>query len=132
MLAMARAIINGIAPFFIVRDVPRSVAFYCERLGFETKHQDPATDPFFAIVARDSAWIFLKSHEGLQPAPNSSRHAWIKWDAYVFVPDPDALADELAQRHMEFHTPLGVTSENLRGFEVRDPDGYVLFFGRPA
>ena len=63
--------------------------------------------------------------------PNSSRHPWMKWDAYVSVPDPDALAAEFAGSGVVFHTPLGNTSENLRGFDVRDPDGYVLFFGRP-
>jgi hypothetical protein len=24
-----------------------------------------------------------------------------------------------------------ITTERLRGFEISDPDGYVLFFGRP-
>jgi hypothetical protein len=63
--------------------------------------------------------------------PNTSRHPWIKWDVYFFVPDPDALAAEFTDRGVALHTPLGMTSENLRGFTVRDPDGYILFFGRP-
>ncbi len=28
--------------------------------------------------------------------------------------------------------PLKDTHDGLRGFEIRDPDGYVLFFGRPT
>jgi len=27
--------------------------------------------------------------------------------------------------------PLKDTHDGLRGFEICDPDGYVLFFGRP-
>jgi hypothetical protein len=27
--------------------------------------------------------------------------------------------------------PLKDTQDGLRGFELRDTDGYVLFFGRP-
>jgi hypothetical protein len=47
------------------------------------------------------------------------------------VPDPDALAVELAARGVTFSAPLTDTHDGLRGFELADPDGYVLFFGRP-
>lgn len=47
------------------------------------------------------------------------------------VPDPDALAAEFASRQVEFFVPLRDTDDGLRGFEIRDPDGYILFFGRP-
>ena len=53
------------------------------------------------------------------------------WDAYFYVPDPDALAAEFASRNVEFFEPLQVNSDNLRGFEVQDPNGYILYFGRP-
>ncbi len=128
---MTQARINAISPCFIVSNVRQTVAFYCEKLGFEADYLDPKDDPFFAIVRRDGAMIFLKSHQGLDPMPNSSRHPWMRWDAYVSVPDPDALAAEFAERGLTFHKPIGNTSENLRGFEVRDPNGYILFFGRP-
>ena len=76
--------------------------------------------------------IFVKhGHESATPSPNSSRDPWTKWDAYLYVPDPEALASEFAGNGATFHKPLGITSENLLGFEMRDPDGYVLFFGRP-
>ena len=47
------------------------------------------------------------------------------------MPDPDALAAEFTSRAVPFRTPLGTNSDNLRGFEVQDADGYVLYFGRP-
>ena len=128
---MARAAISCISPMFVVTNVGRTVAFYCEKLGFERVYQDPEIDAFFATVRRGGVMIFLKHHGGVAPVPNSSLHPWMRWDAYVYVPDPDALAAELAGYGLEFHKPLGNTSEGLRGFEVRDPDGYVLFFGRP-
>jgi hypothetical protein len=52
-----------------------------------------------------------------------------RWDAYVYVPDPDALAAEFAARDVEFSLPLADTRDGLRGFELKDPNGYVLFFG---
>jgi hypothetical protein len=47
------------------------------------------------------------------------------------VPDPDALAAEFTSRGVMFSEPLKDTSDGLRGFELKDVDGYVLFFGRP-
>ncbi|HWD29895.1 MAG TPA: VOC family protein [Rhizomicrobium sp.] len=125
---MTKAVIQGISPFFAVLDVPRSVAFYRDRLGFAVLFEE---GDFFAMVARDAAQLFLKSQVGIAPAPNPARHRALRWDAYLSVPDPDALAAEFAARGTPFATPLADTSDGLRGFEIADPDGYVLFFGRP-
>ena len=54
-----------------------------------------------------------------------------RWDAFVHVPDPDALVREFTGRGVVFSAPLADTHDGLRGFEIQDPDGYVLFFGRP-
>jgi catechol 2,3-dioxygenase-like lactoylglutathione lyase family enzyme len=127
---MTRPILNGIAPFFIVRNARAAVAFYRDRLGFDCIYQGPEDDPFFAIVCRDGAMLMVKA-VGVNPAPNRTRHPWARWDAYVSVPDPDALAAEFTSRGVVFSVPLKDTSDGLRGFELEDTDGYVLFFGRP-
>jgi|SRR6185312_10204153 len=122
--------INSISPFFIVRNVPRAIAFYRDALGFAVTYIVPGPDPFFAIVGRDGGQIFLKS-AGIDPQPNVQRHPWVKWDAYAFASDPDALAAEFAVRGVTPSAPLADTEDGLRGFEITDPDGYALFFGRP-
>lgn len=127
--------LGHISPFFIVSDVPRATRFYEEGLGFETRTLLPEQEPFFAIVGRDSVEILLKdvsddSHV-ISPQPNHSRHPWAPWDAFVFVTDPDGLAREFATRGVRLHKAIQDTDDGLRGFEVRDCDGYVLFFGRP-
>ena len=131
---MTQAEIAGISPFFIVRHVPSALSFYRDRLGFEITFQGPAPDDiFFGIVQRGSAMIMLKA-VGVEPVPNSRRdvkEGIARWDAYLYVPDPDALAAEFASRDVEFSEPLKDTDDGLRGFELRDSDGYVLFFGRP-
>ena len=127
---MSRPKINGIAPCFIVKNVTASVAFYRDLLDFELMFAEPAVDPFFAIVNREGAMIFLKD-VGVEPVPNNTRHPWARLDAYVNVPDPDALAAEYSSRGVQFSKPLKDTSDGLRGFEINDADGYVLFFGRP-
>ena len=131
---MTRTDIACIAPFFIVRSVPAALAFYRDRLGFEVTFEGPApNDIFFGIVERGAAMIMFKA-VGVEPVPNYTRdikQGIARWDAYLNVPDPDALAAEFSSRGVEFFVPLKDTDDGLRGFEVEDADGYVLFFGRP-
>jgi len=122
--------ISSISPFFIVKNVPASLAFYRDRLGFEITFQGPADDIFFGIVQRGGAMIMLK-HVGVDPLPNYKRQRDARWDAYLYVPDPDALAAEFASRDVPFLKPLEDNHDGLRGFELEDLDGYILFFGRP-
>ena len=126
---MTRPVIRGISPFFIVANLDAALAFYRDKLGFEVTFRGPDGDPFFGIVERDAAMIMLKV-AGVPSLPNCERHPNARWDAYVSVPDPDALAEEFASRAVTLSAPLKETDDGLRGFELRDVDGYVLFFGR--
>ena len=127
---MNQAAITGVSPFFIVRDVSATISFYCRLLGFEILYQEPACAPFFAIVKRDGAMILFKQ-VGVEPLPNYQRDPAARWDAYASVPDPDVLAAEFASRGVTFSKPLQDTHDGLRGFELEDVDGHILFFGRP-
>ena len=126
--------IAGIAPFFIVKNVPTALKFYRDYLGFDIMFQGPTEDDiFFGIVQRGAAMIMLKDI-GVDPIPNYTRdikQGIARWDAYLYVPDPDALAKEFALRNVEFFLPLHDNDDDLRGFEVKDADGYLLYFGRP-
>ena len=126
--------IGGASPQFIVRDVPATLAFYRDKLGFEVTFEGPEPDDiFFGIVQRGRAMIMFKDVD-MDPVPNNTRdigHGIAPWDAYIYVPDPDALYEEFASRDVDFRVTLGDNSDNLRGFEVREINGYVLYFGRP-
>ena len=133
---MPKPEIAGVAPFFIVRNVPVALAFYRDRLGFDITFQGPEPDDiFFGIVQRGGATIILKAI-GVDPVPNYTRdikQGIARWDAFLHVPDPDALAAEFASRNVEFFRTIqdGEGGEDgLRGFELKDADGYLLFFGR--
>src|SRR5689334_7037853 len=109
---MTLAAIESISPFFIVDDVPSSLAFYRDRLGFEITFQGPEPDDiFFGVVRRGGAQILLKA-VGVPPVPNHTRNVnkgIARWDAFVYVPDPDALAAEYASRYGAFCEPLADT-----------------------
>ena len=131
---MTKPEITGIAPFFIVKNVPAALSFYRDRLGFDIAFQGPSDDDiFFGIVQRGGATIIMKAI-GVDPAPNYTRdikQGIARWDAFLHVPDPDGLAAEFSSRNVEFFTPLkdDYADDGLRGFEVKDADGYLLFFG---
>ena len=65
----------------------------------------PDQDPFFAIVRRDGGMIFLKGSG--DPLPNPKRYSWARWDAYLNVPDPDALAVEFSSSSTGLSEPQG-------------------------
>jgi len=131
---MSKTEITGIAPFFIVKNVPAALKFYQDRFGFDITFQGPGEDDiFFGIVQRGAAMIMMKDI-GVDPIPNYTRDikkGIARWDAYLHVPDPDALAAEFLLRNVEFFQPLSNNDDGLRGFEVKDADGYLLYFGRP-
>src|SRR5258708_36872766 len=102
---MTRPEIEAMCPFFIVSDVDQTIAFYCDRLGFETRYQEPDQEPFFAIVGRDGAQLFVKAGEAA-PQPNPTRDLAIKWEPYLYVPGPGALPAEFAGPGVPFRRPL--------------------------
>ncbi|QNA46627.1 VOC family protein [Lacibacter sediminis] len=131
---MSKTEIKGIAPFFIVKNVPAALKFYQDKFGFEITFQGPGEDDiFFGIVQRGAAMIMMKDI-GVDPIPNYTRdiqQGIARWDAYLYVPDPDALAAEFSSRNVEFFQPISNNDDGLRGFEVKDVDGYLLYFGCP-
>ena len=108
---MTQPTISGISPFFIVADIPATLSFYRDMLGFEVTFRGPARDDeFFGIVRRDGAMIMFKAlgevlhgkEVAVEPVPNYKRKPAFSWDAYLEVPNPDALAAEFASRGVRF------------------------------
>jgi len=118
--------IRRIAPQFFSTDIPRTLAYYEDRLGFKCvgTWQDP---PTYAIVARDEHAIHFRCAE--PPTANPDKYAEELLDAYLFVEDADALYAEYAARGVEFTRQLGNMPWQAREFVVKDCDGRLLVFG---
>src|SRR5262245_7765646 len=106
----------SISPFFIVKDLQASIRFYVERLGFALDFQGPEGDPYCAGVKRDDIGIMLKAiTPDVLPCPNHTRHAWARWDAYIYTLDPDPLYEEFRQKSVSFVKELSFIDDGLWG-----------------
>ena len=127
----AKRNLASISPFFIVKDLQASIAYYIERFGFQLDFQGPEGGVFYGQVSRDGVAIFLKTiARAVLPCPNHTRHEWARWDAYIYTLDPDLLFEEFKRRGATIVKELSLIDNGLWGFEVADADGYVLAFFR--
>src|SRR5258705_809810 len=80
----------SISPFFIVKDLQVSIAYYIERLGFQLDFQGPDDDPYYAGVTRDGIGIMLKAIlPDVLPQPNHTPPDRARCDAYIYTLEPD-------------------------------------------
>jgi hypothetical protein len=118
--------VRQIAPLFFTTDIPATLAYYKDKLGFEClgTWQDP---PVYAIVARDQQVIHFRCAE--PPTANPGKYRDELLDAYLFVEDADALYAEYAARDVEFTRGPANMPWLSREFVVKDCDGRLLAFG---
>ena len=118
--------IRQIAPQFFTVDIPGTLAYYRDKLGFQClgTWQDP---PVYAIVARDERAIHFRCAE--PPTANPNKYSDELLDAYVLIEDVDSLYREYAARGVEFARGLANTPWHSREFVVKDCDGRLLAFG---
>jgi uncharacterized glyoxalase superfamily protein PhnB len=122
-------VIKQIAPQFFALDIPATLAYYQDKLGFTClgTWQNP---PEYAIVGRDGHRINFRCAE--PPRPRRDKYDDELLDAYLLVEDADALYAEYRGRGVEFTRPLGDAPWGAREFVVKDCDGRLLAFGSPA
>jgi uncharacterized glyoxalase superfamily protein PhnB len=118
--------IRQIAPLFFTTDIPDTLAYYKDKLGFECvgTWQDP---PVYAIVTRDQHAIHFRYAE--PPTANANKYEDELLDAYLFVEDADALYAEYAARGVKFTRGPADMPWRSREFVVKDCDGRLLAFG---
>jgi len=118
------ALITGIAPQFLVDELSQAIAYYRDRLGFET---DFVYESFYASVSRDGFSLHLKCAPKTV-ADRVHRKQNEHLDAYIGVRGIEALFDELKSRGAHITQPLEDRPWGCKDFYVEDPDGYLLCF----
>ena len=127
MLAHPVTHLTGIAPQFLVDDLERAIAYYCDKLGFAL---DFKYESFYAAVSRDGCAIHLKCAPKLA-ADREHRKQNEHLDAYFAVSGIRGLFNELQTRGAQVLKPLEERPWACLDFYVEDPDGYILCFSEP-
>lgn len=122
--------IMAAAPIVPVRDVQASVAFYVAMLGFETVFV--AADGATGEVGRDGARIMFVACDDADTLAVTATNMSI----YLQVNDVDTLWNDLSPRlgdlpRNRVRAPFD-QAYGMREFHVKDPDGFLMFFGQPA
>lgn len=126
---MSAPALQSSAPIVPVRDIEDSLAFYEGRLGFRRLYV--ASDKSSAEVARDGAQIMLVACDDAETLAVTATNMSV----YVRVRDMAGLWADLAPRLSDLPSarlrPPFEQSYGMREFHVKDPDGFLLFFGEP-
>jgi catechol 2,3-dioxygenase-like lactoylglutathione lyase family enzyme len=120
--------LNALLPMLSVSDLKRTMSFYRDRLGFQAVNTFGDPEPRWCMMDRDGVRIMFnqppsKEMEKLPPQAKD-------FQIYYFYPD------DVAGLHSGWKsaglpvTDPRVTHYGMKEFELRDPDGYWLWFGQ--
>lgn len=116
--------LSHFAPVFTVNDINTTIAWYKEKLGFETQFtwEDLVT---YAIVRRDEITLHFALHEDLELSlkPHTS--------LYIFSHDVDELFNEYKEKGVT-KGKIFIADYGMRDFDITDLNGYRMTFGQNA
>ncbi|MBO6605342.1 VOC family protein [Psychroserpens sp.] len=129
---------NKLAPQFIVDHLKSSVTFYTEKLGFKVDWMNDH-DPKFVILNREGVVLMLRqlsvnklARPNRIPFIDSGWHTEgaEAWDAYIWMDDVETFYDQCIAHNVSIVKKLQLTDYGNLDFEIEDPDGYILCFGK--
>jgi len=128
--------IRGLCPLLQVFDMPASIGFYRDVLGFEVVQTSASGEHFdWALLRHGAAELMLNTaYEGdvCPPAPDPARVA-AHDDTALFIgcPDVDAACLHLRAHGVDASEPR-TQAYGMRQIYAHDPDGYVVCLQWPA
>lgn len=106
-------------PIFSCSDVARSLSYYIDVLGFESKWEWD-TPPTFGGVSKDGVEIFFCKDRQGNPG------TWIS----IFMDDVDTYHDMIKAKGAKIAAPPEDMEWGIREMLVQDPDGHMIRFGQ--
>ena len=125
--------VEGVCTLIEVFDMPTSIAFYCELLGFEIVSTSNPDGPFgWAWLRLNDAELMLNTmydeDDERPPEPDSRRVAAHRDTCLYFgCRDVDAAYEYLRTHGMNVEKPV-VQSYGMKQLYLTDPDGYGICF----
>jgi glyoxylase I family protein len=125
--------IRGMAPLLQVFDMPTSIKFYCEGLGFEIIQTDGKAAPHFdwVLLQLNGVQLMLNTayEEFQRPSTPEAARIAAHQDTGLFFgcPDVDAAYRHVVAMGVKAREPK-VAPYGMKQLYVTDPDGYELCF----
>jgi hypothetical protein len=125
---MTAAQITGQAAVLLATNVPATVDYFSEKVGFAATGTwgEP---PEFAILKRDTARLMIgQAKAGYAIVPHWQARSGL-WNAYFWVDDAKAMFAELSARGAIIDYGLEMKDYGVLEFGIRDLDGQDIGFG---
>lgn len=130
--------IKGMAPLLMVFDMPTSLHFYRDILGFTVKStsaEGEGDNVYWCLLGYGDTELMLNElyERDKRPAEADKKRNDIHYDTslYFGCPDTDAAYAYLTAKGITVNEPL-ITSYNFKALYLKDPDGYSLVFHWPV
>ena len=117
---------KGITPFLKTKDLPQTIDFYVNVLGFVVASKWPSTNPTNCILDNGHVHLaFGTDPQNWYPDPGLSGQLWID------VSDVTTLHARIAGK-VAIEWGPEVYDYGRREFAIKDCNGYLLTFSEPA
>ena len=136
-MSFRTVIFDGLIPHLGVFDMPESLAFYRDLLGFEVVSFSPVVR---TPEGEFSHWMWLRlggaalmlntQYDSGERPEHRDTARWTghgDTSLYIGCSNVDAAYEQLTLKGLKADPPR-VTPYGLKNFSVRDPDGYAIFF----
>lgn len=128
--------VSGVCALLQVFDMPTSLRFYRDVLGFEVVSSSGSGEDFdWGLLQLGPTQLMLNTayERDRRPPTRDEERDKSHRDVGLFFgcPDVDAAHEHLKKHGLKVDEPV-VTDYGMRQLYVTDPDGYVLCFQRPA
>ena len=123
--------VSGVTPLLEVFDLPASIAFYRDMLGFTIVSGDESW--WCRLRLGDATLMLNTAYEpgGRPPEPEPERVRGHADTSLYFDADPDGVYAHLRERGWPATHPVDM-SYGMRQASTKDPDGFQLCFIRPS
>lgn len=127
--------IQGLCSLLFVYDMPESIHFYCDLLGFEVVTHSPLLPSgsfHWSLLRKGGAELMLNTHyESNDERPPVRGAEWLEGHGHMILyfgcPDVDGAYRELRALGVEVKEPH-VTWYGMKQIGLSGPDGYGLCF----
>jgi catechol 2,3-dioxygenase-like lactoylglutathione lyase family enzyme len=127
--AMRKAKITASAPILLVKDIPKSAAYFHDQLGF-TEQKMYGEPPYFAMVRRDGFAVMLAQLGDDRADIPYWKIVDKMWNIYFWVDDVAAIYAEYQASGAIIDYTLYTTPYGVKEFGVQDLDDHDIAFGQ--